>query len=78
MRITKRMEIVTSIQFCLISRMNFDYMESGGEKAFLANPKHQYRVSQYRQHNYYTNKKKKRDCYEHTKASILCIPIKRA
>ena len=43
--ITKKMEIVISIQLCLISRMNFDYKENGGKKAFFANPKHQYRVS---------------------------------
>ena len=44
--ITKRMEIVMSIQVCLISRMNFDSVENGVEKALLANPKHQYHVSQ--------------------------------
>ena len=46
MPITKRMEIVISIQVCLISRINFDYKENGGKKAFLPNPKHQYHVSQ--------------------------------
>ena len=46
MPITKRMEIVMGIQVCLISWMNFDYEENGGKKAFLANPKQQYRVSQ--------------------------------
>ena len=40
MPITKRMEIVMSIQVCLISRMNFDYEETGGKKALLGNPKH--------------------------------------
>ena len=39
--ITKRIEIVMSIQVCPISRMNFDCEESGGKKALLANPKHQ-------------------------------------
>ena len=34
------------IQVCLISRMNFDYMENGENNAFLANPKHQHHVSQ--------------------------------
>ena len=38
--ITKRMEILISIQLCLICRMNFDYTENGGKKAFLENPKH--------------------------------------
>ena len=50
MPITKRMDITMSIQVCLISRMNFDYEKNGGKKAFLANPKHQYRVSQYGEH----------------------------
>ena len=30
--ITKRTEIVTSIQVCIISWMNFDYKENGGKK----------------------------------------------
>ena len=44
--ITKRMEIVMSIQVYLVSQINFDYKESGGKKGFPANPKHQYHVSQ--------------------------------
>ena len=44
--VTKRMEIIMSIQIFLISRMNFDYKENGAKKAFLANPKHQYHVAQ--------------------------------
>ena len=44
--ITKRMKIVMCIQVCLISRMNFGYEENGGNEALLANPKHQYHVSQ--------------------------------
>ena len=43
---TKRMEIIMCIHVCLISRMNFDYMKNGGKKAFPANPKHQYHVSE--------------------------------
>ena len=43
--ITKRMVIVMSFQVCLISWMNFDYEENGGDKALLTNLKHQYRVS---------------------------------
>ena len=38
--ITKRKEIVLSIQVCPISRMNFHYKENGGKKALLANPMH--------------------------------------
>ena len=65
MIITKRMEIVMGIEACLISWMNFGYTESGGKKAFHANPKHQYRVSQYGERDCCANSKKKRDCYEH-------------
>ena len=45
MPITKRMKIAMGIQVCLISWTNFDYKENDGKKAFLANTKHQYRVS---------------------------------
>ena len=38
MPITKRMETAMAIHVCLISQMNFDHTESGGKKAFLANP----------------------------------------
>ena len=38
--ITKRIEIIISVQIRLISWMNIDYKENGGKKAFLANQKH--------------------------------------
>ena len=44
--ITKRMKIIMSTQVWLNSRKNFDYKENGKKKAFVANPKHQCRVSQ--------------------------------
>ena len=53
-----------SIQVCLIQRMNFDYKESSGKKALFANPKHQYRVSEYKEHDCSTNNKKNWDCYK--------------
>ena len=59
------MEIIMSIQVCLISWMNFDYKKNGGKKAFLANPKLQHRVSQYREHDCRANKKKNEDYYEY-------------
>ena len=31
--------------------MNINYKENGGKKTFLANPKHQDRVSQFREHD---------------------------
>ena len=43
--LTKGMEIIMSVQVCLISRMNFDYKEKGRHKAFRTNPKNQYHVS---------------------------------
>ena len=63
--ITKRMEIVMSIQVCPISWMNFDCEKNGGKKAILANPKHQYHVSQSREQDYHVNNKKNGDCYEY-------------
>ena len=39
------------ILVCLVSQTNFDYKENGGKKAFPANPKHQYCVSQYEEHD---------------------------
>ena len=61
MPITKRMEINTSIQVCVISWMNFDHKENSGKKAFLTNPKHQYGVSQCGEHDGPTNNKKNGD-----------------
>ena len=58
MPITKEMEIVMGLQVCLISRKNFDYKENGRKKAFLWNPKHQYRTSQYGKHDCCANHKK--------------------
>ena len=56
--ITKKMEIVMSIQVCLISRMNFGYTKNGGKKAFPINPKHQHRVSHCGEHDCNANIKR--------------------
>ena len=69
--ITKRMEIVMRIRVSLISWMNFDYMENGVKKTFLANPKRQYRVSQCGEHNCSANKKKNGDYKEYPSLSHL-------
>ena len=61
--IIKRMKIVMSIQICLISWIDFDYEENGKKKALLANLKHQYRVSQYGEHDYRANNKKNGDYF---------------
>ena len=50
-----------SIKVCLISQINFDYKENGRKKAFLANPKHKYPISQRGEHNCCANNKKKGD-----------------
>ena len=63
--IRKRIKIITSIESCLISRMNFDYKEIGGKEAFLANPKHQYCASQWEEHDCSTYNRKNGDYYEH-------------
>ena len=69
MPITKRMEIVMAIQVCLISSMNLDYKENDGKKTFLANPNHQYHVSQCGELDCHANKKRKGDYYEYPSLS---------
>ena len=59
--IAKTMEIIMCILVCLISWMNFDYTKNGGKKAFLANPKHQYHVSQCGDNDCQTNNKRNGD-----------------
>ena len=59
----KRMEIIISIQVCLISWINCK--ENGGKKASLANPKHQYLVSQWGENDCSARNKKNEDYYEY-------------
>ena len=66
---TKRLDIIMSIQVCLTSRMNFDYNENGGKKAFLANPKHQHHLSQRVEHDCSAYNKKNGDFYEYPSLS---------
>ena len=40
MHITKSIEISTSIEVCLISRVNINYMENNGKKSFSCKSKH--------------------------------------
>ena len=63
MPITKAMEIIISIQVCLLSQMNLDFKDNGGKKAFPANPKRQYRVSYYGERDCNASNKKNGDCY---------------
>ena len=65
------MEIILIIQVCLISQVNFDCKENGGKKAFLANPKDQYCVSQYGEHDCSANNKKNGDYYEYPSLSYF-------
>ena len=65
MPITKKKEIVTGIQVCLILWMNFDYKKNGGKKAFLANLKYQYRVSQCAEHDCSAHNEKNKDFNEY-------------
>ena len=60
-----------SIQVCLISQIDFGYKENGGKKAFLANPKHQYHVSQCGEKDCRANNKNNGDYYEHQSLSYF-------
>ena len=68
--ITKRMEIIMSIEAYLISQINFDYEENDGKKAFPTNLKHQDRVSQWGEHDC-CPKNKNRDYYEYPSLSYF-------
>ena len=67
--ITKRMEIIISLQICLTSRMNFDYMENGGKKSFSFKSKASNRLSQQEKHDYSASNKKNGDYYEYPSLS---------
>ena len=67
--ITKRMAIIMCSHVHLISQMNFDCTGNGGKKAYLANPKHQYRVCQCGEHDQHANDKKTGDYYEYPSLS---------
>ena len=67
--IRKRMEIIMCIHACPISQMNFDYTKNGGKKAFPANSKHQYRVSQCGERVCHANNKNNADYYEYPSLS---------
>ena len=67
--ITKRLVIVMGIQVCLISLMNFDCEENGGKKGLLANPQHQYHVSQCGERDCHASDKKNGDYFEYPSLS---------
>ena len=58
-----------SIQVFLISRMSINFKENGGTKAILPNPKHQYRVPQYREHDCSAYSKKNGDYHGYLRLS---------
>ena len=61
--LTKRMEVIASIQVCLIWWSNFDCKENGGEKMFLAKPN---------TNIMYPNKKNIIVVPNHKKGRLLC------
>ena len=63
--ITIKLEIVMSIQVCFISWMNFDYKENSEKKTFPLNPKHQYDISLWGEHDCSAHNKKNVDYYEY-------------
>ena len=58
-----RREIIMRIKVCHILWINFDSKENGRKKALLANPKHQYHVSQCGQRDYHGSNKKNGDYF---------------
>ena len=60
----KKIKIMTSIQVRLISRESLIIRKIMERKAFLANPKHQYPVSQCGEHDCSAQSQKNRDYYE--------------
>ena len=57
------------VQVCLILLMNFDYGENAGKKALLANPKHQYHVSQSTERDCHATNKVNEDYVEYPSLS---------
>ena len=49
--------------------MDFDYKENGEKKTFVANPKHQYHVSQSGEHDCSANNRRNGDYYEYLRLS---------
>ena len=74
--ITKRTEIIISIQICLISWTNINYKENGQMQRLLANPKHQNCVSQYGEHDCNASKKKNGDYYENPSFSYFTDEVR--
>ena len=69
--ITKRMEVIMSIQVCHISWININYIENGGKNSFPANLKHQYRVSQSGERDCGAHNKKNGDYYKDPSLTLL-------
>ena len=69
--ITKRMEVIMSIQVCLILWISINYKENGGKNSFLANLNHQYRVSQSGGHDCGAHNIKNGDYCKHPSLTLL-------
>ena len=65
---TKRMEIIRSIQVCLIWQINFDYKENGRKKSFSCKSQ-----SQWGEHDYGALNKKNGDYYGMLVYLISCM-----
>ena len=63
--ITIEKEIIIRIQVCLILQMKINYKVNGGRKRFSCKSKHQYRASQYGEHDCNAHNKKNADYYEY-------------
>ena len=51
--------------------MNIDYKENAGKKAFPVNPKYQYCVSQYGEHDCSASNKRNGDYYKYPSSSLF-------
>ena len=69
MPVAKRIEIIMSIQVCLISRVNIKYKGNGGKETFSCKSKALSRVSQCGEHDYSATNKKDYDYYEYPNLS---------
>ena len=69
--IVKRIEIITSIQVCLILWMNFDYKENYGKKSFSCKSKALILCIHCGEHGCNANNKKNADYYEYPSLSLF-------
>ena len=71
MPITKGMEIIMSIQVCLISWTNINFKENGGKKSFSCKSKASMLCTECGEHGYSANNKKNKDYYKYPSLSLF-------